>query len=328
LAGGGTETGSFQAASGATLSITSTNPVTTFAAGTTLGGQGNINITGTATVTGPAVTCSGGGTLTLNGGTLNGAGTLTATSPIHWAGNSATMSGPGVTNANGGLSIDGSFNYLDTRTLNIGGTASLSGSGTSGYLYLSNGATVNVKNTGTFDCGWSLNYDNYIALYTGTNVVFNNDGVFTRSVGTGITHIQVPFNNTNTVTVQAGWLSLTGGGTESGSFQLSSGAALEIAGSGTTFAAGASLVGPGYIYITGTATITAPLITYSGGGSLNLASNGTINGAGTLTSTSPIHWTGGTMSGAGVTNANDNLLIDGSFNYLDMRTLNIGGHAL
>ncbi len=326
LDSGGTESGAFQVGSGAALTFFGTGM--TFADGTTLSGPGAINISGTVSVAGPAVTFSGGGSLNITtNGTLAGGGTLTATSPIHWSG--GYMSGAGVTNANGGLSIDGSFSYLDTRTLNIGGTASLTGSASAliGYLYLSNGATVNVKNSGTFDSGWSANYDNYVALYTGTNVAFNNDGTFTRSVGTGTTHVSIPFNNTNMVTVHAGTLSLTGGGTESGSFQVSSGAALEIGGSGTTFAAGSSLSGQGNINITGTATITAPLLNYSGGGSLSLTNTGTINGAGTLTATSPIHWSGGTMSGSGITNANGGLSIDGSFNYLDTRTLNIGSTA-
>lgn len=319
LNGGGTQTGSFQTSLGATLAIGGN---TTFAAGTTLAGPGTTVLAGTVSVTGPAVTYSGGGLLQLTG-TLNGAGTLTATAPVEMAG--CILSESGVTNANASLAIDGYQDFVDTRTLNINGTASFTGDVPSqgGYFYISNGAAVN--NAGTFDCGWAANLNNNINA-NGAAGTLNNTGIFTRSVGSGTTNVGVQFNNLNVVTVQAGTLSINGGGTQSGSFQVAMGAKLVFNGNNNTFATGTTFSGPGTTTLAGVATITAPLVTYSGGGVFQVT--GTLKGSGTFTATAPVELAGGTMSGNGITNASGGLVIDGYQQLLDARTLNVSGSAL
>jgi hypothetical protein len=237
LAGGGTETGSSQAGLGATLSITSSSPAMTFAAGATLSGPGTINITGVATVTGPAVTFGGGGLLHLTG-TLNGSGTITATAPIEWTG--GIMSGGGVTTAIGGVSIDGYQNSLDTRTLNIGGLSTFTGSATSaaGYLYMSNGAKVN--NSGNFDLGWSANFNNAI-INNGSPGPFTNNGTCARSVGSGTTSVQVPFTNNGAIDVSAGKLEFDS------DFSLGNSSSLNVSGGTLKFVvnSGTASVGSG-----------------------------------------------------------------------------------
>jgi hypothetical protein len=324
LSGGGYQAGSLQAASGATLVIGVIGGFgTTFDDGSSLSGPGTIIIAGTVSVTGPAVTYSGGGTLLLTG-TLNGPGTLTATSPIHVTG--GVMSGNGVTNANGGLQIDGIQNFVDTRTVNVGGSSAFTGSAPSqaGYFYLSNGATL--TNTGSFDSGWAANFDNTI-LPNGVTGTFTNSGTFTRSVGSGTTTVSVPFNNSGIVNIQSGTLTLDGGGASTGQFQLVAGAPVNFTTTAYNFNAGTSFTGNGAanikngtVTLTGTTTATAATTLVIGG-------SGIVNGGGTLTDSGLLKMSGGTMSGNGVTNANGGLQIDGIQNFVDTRTVNVAGSS-
>ncbi|HEY9690604.1 MAG TPA: Calx-beta domain-containing protein [Oculatellaceae cyanobacterium] len=61
-----------------------------------------------------------------------------------------------------------------------------------------------------------------------TQPKLNNAGILKKTVGTGTTTISTQFNNTGTVQVQTGTLNLTGGGSSSGNWSLSNGAALQF----------------------------------------------------------------------------------------------------
>ena len=147
-----------------------------------------------------------------------GTGTFTSTGLFTW--NYGTLTGTGVLNANGGILMNGSYLYLDQRTLNnaAGQTATFNGA----YgLYLSNGALFN--NNGTFlaqsDYG-------YLADNGGGGGTFNNTGTFTRNTGTNVFAIGsgVAFNNSGTVSVQTGTLEFDGGYTQTaGTLNLAGG---------------------------------------------------------------------------------------------------------
>src|SRR4029077_17681150 len=72
--------------------------------------------------------------------------------------------------------------------------------------------------------------------------------------------------------------------------------------------------------------------TLANGGTINLdipitiekftLSSGTVTGSHDLTINGLFTWSGGTMSGSGVTNANGGILIDNAEVFLDTRTLN------
>ena len=133
--------------------------------------------------------------------------------------------------------------------------------------------------------------------------VFNNTatGTFTQQ-GAGTTQFtrsltDVAFNNAGTVNVTQGTLQLSCGGTDSAAINVSNGAAVTIDGGTYTFAAGASLNGPGMVNLSSTETLAdrVPVsavfnITY-----------GTINGGGGLTATRTVNWTGGTIATGGTT---------------------------
>ncbi len=355
LNGGGMDSGSFQAPAGSTLGFAGSTTLTSAAS---LSVGGTLNVNGPTTLNTSLLTGSGslnilaGGTLTVApnistslalsivGGTLNGGGAVTFGGAVHWT--DGTMSGAGSTTANGGAQLDGYQEFVDARTLNIAAPATFTGNAgaQAGYLYVSNGATVN--NSNTFDAGWAANFNNNIAP-NGAPGTFNNSGTFTRSVGSGATIVTVPFNNLGAVNVQAGTLSLNGGGMNSGSFQAPAGATLGFAGL-TTLTSAASLSIDGTLIVNGATTLNTSALTGNGtlrilsGGTLTVAPTistslalnivgGTLNGGGAMALSSPVHWTDGTMSGAGTTTANGRAQFDGYQEFLDGRTLNIASPA-
>jgi hypothetical protein len=74
-------------------------------------------------------------------------------------------------------------------------------SGAGGYsLFLSDGAVF--ANSDTFDVA----VDSYVYFQGGAAVALNNTGTFRKSGGSGRTNIQIPFNNSGTVSAQSGTL--------------------------------------------------------------------------------------------------------------------------
>jgi len=118
----------------------------------------------------------------------------------------------------------------------------------------------------------------------GTNT-FTNAGTFRQTVTTSTTtfgavpgYTPVAFNNSGTVDIQTGTLSLQGGGT------------IEA---GATFT-GAGFTRFGASYYNGTMTVNGAAT----GANLAL-DGGTLTGAGDLTVTTEFDWTGGTLAGTG-----------------------------
>ena len=99
------------------------------------------------------------------------------------------------------------------------------------------------------------------------------------------------FNNAGTVNVTQGTLQLSCGGTDSAAINVSGGAAVTIDGGNYTFAAGASLNGPGMVNLSSTETL-ADRVPVSA--VLNIT-YGTINGVGGLTATRTVNWTAGRL---------------------------------
>ena len=274
LLGGGTSTGSFSGAG--TLQVggnytfapasSITNSNVEFSAGTagvqgtydlvasnttvsggtanftgTLGNVGNLSISsGTANFSsGETIAPT---SLALSGGTLTGSDTVNLSGASNnWTG--GTQSGSGSTNvlAGGTLNISGLLDKtLDARTLNNAGTANLSG----GTLVLNNGALF--SNSATFNAQGTT----AIASTAGTAGNFSNSGTFDRSGAGTTTTVSVPFNNTNTTQINSGTLSLSGGGTDSGGFNVASGAGLNFSGGTHDLNTGAALTGAGDVNVT------------------------------------------------------------------------------
>jgi hypothetical protein len=155
--------------------------------------------------------------------TLTGAGTLTIRRSLLWT--AGTMAGSGRTIVEPGatLLVPGANSLsLNARTLDNSGTVLWTGAGgisiNSGAVITNRaGALFHVENAPLFSSSAGANR-------------FDNAGVFRKSAHSGTATIGggVSFNNSGTVEIQTGTLQLGGGGTHSGSMEVSAGAALVL----------------------------------------------------------------------------------------------------
>jgi hypothetical protein len=266
-------------------------------------------------------------TLATNG-TLGGTSTVTVTGMLTWMG--GTMNGGGRTVANGGITLSGTDGKtLDHRTLDNAATATWTG----GDLALNGGSVWNNLATGTFLAQANAR------LSGGGAATFNNAGHFTRS-GNGTTTLVAVFNNTGTLDVAGGALTLSGGGTDrdtdtveapstltfsAGTYFLSPAASLS--GDGNVVFSGATVEVLGGYGITGTTSVSNGTVSFDsdvGLGALALG-GGTLTGAGSVAVNGLLTWTSGTMSGIGNTTANADMVLSGNGRTLDGRFLyNVG----
>ena len=287
----------------------------------------NINLTGgTLTVDGSDSALS----LTETGGTLAGAGTLTLNQPtasgvaLTWTGGTMTSTGHTVVAA-GSSGIVTGYDYLGgSHTLTNNGSVVHNGGGTvQGDNYApSAGAIINAGNWTEDTSGGALWYTGNCC---GSTITFNNSGTLTH-VGAGQTQLYWVLNNTGTLDVSAGTLTVRDGG---GTPAASTGASYSITGTfevaaGPDFnVAAGNLSGTGTIKVSGgsmtlgtSSTSTLPNLNIVGGtlnvngtdSAISLNDNGGIQGGtGTLTLTRPsasgnaLTWSGGGMTDSGST---------------------------
>lgn len=354
LVGYGTSSGAFRTGMGTTLTFgVGTHTLT---AGSQVTGPGDVNITGTVhalglynvsgstSVSGSGIadfaTDSTLGRLNLGvGGTLTGSGNVTVTGLFTWT--SGTVTGIGQLLAQSGLSLNGTASSppptLDGRTLANAGAGTWTGSAN---LVLSNGAVINNLSTGTF-----VVQSTATLVLRGSDTI-NNAGTFQKSSGNALLTLGVLFNNSGTVAVDSGTLSLTGGGTDSGTFTMASEATLTFAGGVHNLTATSQLTGAGdvvfrqdTVHVLGRYNSLGE--TMVNGGTVDFTHDatlarltctvGTLTGTGTVTVTELLTWTGGTMNGAGRTRSEGNLSLSGTGSFgpatLDGRTFDNAGKA-
>ncbi len=213
----------------------------------------------------------GNGVLVLSGGTLTGTGTLTVSNVMSWT--EGTMSGGGATVIAAGatLNISGSAQKnLDQRTLRNLGTAVWSGSG---KIFVQNGAPLRNEAGGVFEVQNDVVYDQDNWTSPGS---FHNAGLFRKTAGAGTTTIQTPVYNTGTIEVAAGTvagtavfnndgvvqatvgdLTLSGGGSSSGQFELATNQVVRFTGGAHTLGTNSSWAGAGLCQIAGASVSVA-----------------------------------------------------------------------
>ncbi len=332
---GGTSTGIFNAASGATFLFN--NSTYTLGAGATLTGSGNFQVSGgTLAVNATGVTVDH---LTMNGGTMNVAGSIStsATGVVDWSAD-AVLAGTGA------------------LTIVSGGTMNITGVGTRmiGGGTLDNSGTVNwsgTNNISVYDSGiinnqagalFSVKNDQIIYQHCcSAGQAFNNVGTFRKSVTTGSTTIQSNgFNNTGTVDIQSGTFVPSSGGTSTANFNAAPGGTFSFINNTYTLNSGATLTGSGNFQVGGgmltvNATgVTVDHLTMTGGtlnipGSISTTSSGVVDwtadavlaGVGALTIAS-----GATMniSGSGTRNIDGGTLSNsGTINWSGTNNISI-----
>ncbi len=265
------------------------------------------------------------GALAVTGGALGGSSALSVSGNVAWSGGALT--GTGTLNANGGLTLSGSQITLSQKTVNNAGTATW----TSGQISTGNGAIFNNLAAATFNNA----FDGIFAYDQGGILsVFNNAGTFAKTAGSGATTFSSTFNNTGTVNVQSGTLSLSGGGTQSGAFNLSPGTALNFSGGTHILNTGAVVSGPA-----ANLTLGGGSITFNDSvnvGSINLAGatasfNGAFANAGALTVSGGLTTFGpaSTITSVGTSiNVNGGVVNFNSANVLSTSSLSISSGTL
>ena len=296
-------------------------------------------------------------TLTMSAGTLGGAGNVAISGLFTWSGGS--LSGGGSTDANGGIALSGNVISLRTgRTLNNAGTATWTGTGafsndTNVTFNNLSGATFAI-NTASDIFGGTINNAGTITKTSGggdgiTRISATLNNTNTINVNSGALELENGGAHTGSFVIAAAARLEFGGGTHTLSAPAS------ISGGGTMhFAAGTTSVNGGTYNVTGATRCASGTHTFLGaasvtsvgtleivGGTLNFSSgelitttaytqsSGTLTGTDTLTVSGLLTWSGGTMSGQGTTNANGGLMLTnaGGVNLRDTRTVNNAGVA-
>ena len=288
----------------------------------------------TVTVDAPATV----GNVAFSSGTLGGSGNLTVSGTMNWTG--GTMNGSGATTigSGGSLVISGTgIKFFGQRTINNGGTASWSGAD----IWSGGGATITNQAGGVFDvqgdASFLANQGGPVTINnagtfkksggTGTTSItaaFNNSG--SVIVQTGTLSLGNGGDSHGSFNAQPGGVLNFAGGAMT--LESNSG----VTGAGTIgFSGGTVDVNGGYT-VSGSTVINGGTANFNGsattvGGSL---SSGTLGGSGNLTVSGTMNWTGGTMNGSGATTigSGGSLVISGTgIKFFGQRTINNGGTA-
>ena len=237
----------------------------------------DVSFNGNSVVSPLTLTLTGGP----RGGSLGGTNDVTVLGQMNWTGGNMwgggrTLIAPGAT-----LTLHCVSQQLGPRTLENAGTILAVGAGVSGLgvnsALITNraGAVFEVQNTGNFSAGGAPRFD--------------NAGVFRKTVSAGQFTIgqYIPFNNYGTVDIQAGTLSVGGGGLNQGTISVPAGCALDLSGGTFVNYPASSITGAGNLSVSGA---TANL-----DGLVNLAGTNTF-GAGTANLTGTYFCTNNTLN--------------------------------
>jgi hypothetical protein len=284
VAAGGSSSGAFAVAAGASLRFT--GGTYTLQNGAAFSGAGPTRVAG-ATLT-LAADISMPANVALDSGTLTGSGIQTVTGLFEWTG--GTLAGSGATVIAAGARLDivgtgthtisgrpidstaGPVNWLAgmlTGTFNNVGTLNIAGdedknpanvtiNKLGGLTVWSGNGRISVGAPATFNnpAGAVFEAQNDRAFTLGTSSagsswVFNNAGTFRKASGSGSTIIGgsgMAFNNTGTVEVLSGRLDLESGGS-SGAFAVAAGTSLRFTGGTYTWQSGITFSGMGDVRI-------------------------------------------------------------------------------
>jgi hypothetical protein len=299
-------------------------------------------IDSTLTLSSPLATFTANGDLALvdlvqNSGTFTGIGTVTISDLWTWASGNASGTGHTVLSSTAEADLSGGFfSMLIDRTVDNSGSAFVADN--SGFDF-QGGAVWNNQPGSLFVLGDQSSLGNFFA---GPSAGFHNQSAVEVESPSGSASVNVAFTNTGAVDVEAGTLSLGGGGSSAGNIHLADGTVLNVA-SNFTLQAGATVTGPGTVQVPIFETLTVAgnlamqnlsltggTVTANGNLTLrDLTEAGNLNGPGTVTINDLWAWTSGNMTGPGRTVLNGQATLTGGFfSMLDGRTVDNRGSAV
>jgi YD repeat-containing protein len=334
---GGASDGLWQSAGNWSTGVPSSSDVACIGSGVSVQVSGGTNQVGSVQDEG-ALTISGGSleltdasnassvtSLELQGGSLTGAGTLDVSEGLSWTGGTMSGSGSTVLESGSTSSINpgsGSSVALTERTLTNHGTLTWSTGSVEGR------SDAEIDNSGTLVANAQVSAGSYpyygLLNKDGSDVWLESTGTVKKEAGSEFTQIQFQFDNEGTVEVGSGQIIFTGGshGSNAATGAWKSEGSGQVALNAGSYLLGSGVQMSGEVYLAGgdvqASDIQAPDVTlwlWSGDstleltdastpshvGTLNVQSNTTLSGAGTLDVSEALSWTGGTMSGAGAT---------------------------
>lgn len=301
LSRGGSSTGSFVSAAGASLRFAGGthslgDGVTLEGAGTLLFSGGRVDSTGS----GSGVEVKAGAVFTHGTfGAVGGSGKWTINGTYGW--NQGTIDGSGGFVVNGSL-LMGTSNTktLNGRTVSIAGSATWSDGTINLGAFTTGELAIDVQVGASF--GITGTAAQTIQLYTGQLPVFKNQGTLTKSTGTAAATFSVTFNNLDQLNVNAGTLKLASGGESAGAFASAGGATLQFTGGTHLLGDGTTFEGAGGIQITGgrvNSTGTTTGVEVKAGAVFRHRSSGYVGGSGKWTINGGYRWDQGTLDGSG-----------------------------
>ena len=269
--------------------------------------------------------CSGSGSVRVLGNSTQNAS-------LHWSNGTLSLAAIHV-DPNAIMLINGAAGTsrrLSGCTLNNRGLCTLA----SGDLDFSKGAVINNLAGGTFEL---LADGTFSGSPAPTGGAFNNSGTFRKSspgttqFGTTSSRQGPDFNNVGFVDVVRGRLHLLGG-VSNGEFQTAAGAVLWFWGATHNLFTGAAFTGGGSVRLY--QGVEAPQWLVNGDVSVNaleLGTNATIGGVGTLRISSALFWTNGIIQGSGSLSIDPGAALNigpGDGKMLLQRTINNQGNIL
>jgi uncharacterized repeat protein (TIGR01451 family) len=300
IAGGGASTGSISVPGAANVINFTGN---TFDHYSVFSGSGTISVAGGTLNVNTATTFNGSPKLAISSGTLGGSGAITLTGTATWSGGTITGSNPFTINSPGALTLTGA-----NGAMTLDGIALTNSGGNVTYISATNnltlknaasivngaGSTFTVQSAGTIDTD-------------GSATVIANSGTFTKTTSAGIFNLKPTFNhNGGNVALASGVLDVQGAGTSSAGYSLAVNTEVWFRTPSLatyTWASGTSFAASGKVTVEGPGTVaTTTPITFSSGTGLEVT-GGTFDHSATFTVTAPstFKWKGGTLSGAGHT---------------------------
>lgn len=334
------------ASSGSLVFLTS--PQITLNSGSSVTGSGIVSMSSSPVTVAGNFTAGlglGGGTVNFNGpglanlsacfitnGTMGGSNQIIVTGPLTWFG--GTINSPTNVIANGGMNLSGVSLSLAGGTLINTSNAVWADPQQSSTLSFANGASFSNAPGATFTC--TLN--GTLGNSSSPSSQFNNAGDFVMQSG-GTALSSVVFNNSGTVDVQAGVMSLNAGGTNTGTFGVNSNATLTINGGTEWCNPGSTIEGLGLVsVVSGTLNLAGNLLANPvniAGGTLNWLGNdvaapsaltlssGTLGGSNFVNVLGPMTWLGGTLNNSGAVFAQGGMTLGSGNN-----TLNLNGSTV
>ena len=289
--GGGSSAGTIDADAGTTVRFTTNYSVPD---ASKLVGAGTYELTSGTLSTGGSLNVT---TFNQTSGTLSTTSPLALTKTFNWSGGNWNSGGTTTIASTGILNLSsGSSHDFNGHVIVNDGTINWSGSGgfaASGGATLTNNGTFNDSSTGIFNGTGT----------SGANLTFTNSAGANYNVSVSKS-LPVSFTNAGTLTVSAGTLNLSGGGSNSGAIAVSAAGATVQFSNNFSLASTSTLTGAGNFSLTGgtlsldAGTVSFPNLTLNGG---------TLAGAGTPTIANLTHANGSiasntfTLTGTGST---------------------------